>query len=72
MTTVAVLTFPMTGKNGKTYVFPFLPVMGNVNTCNMVEGLDVTMGRIKERFDELQGNYEISGDIILNFVATED
>ena len=38
----------------------------------MVEGLDVTMGRIKERFDELQGNYEISGDIILNFVATED
>ena len=60
MTTVAVLTFPMTGKNGKTY------------TCNMVEGLDVTMGRIKERFDELQGNYEISGDIILNSVATED
>lgn len=60
MTTVAVLTFPMKCKDGKTY------------TCNMVEGLDITMGRIKERFDLLERKgYEPAGDIVLNFVATE-
>ena len=48
-------------KDGKTY------------TCNMVEGLDITMGRIKERFDDLKrkGN-EPAGDIVLNFVTTEN
>lgn len=61
MNEVAVLTFPMKGKDGKIY------------TCNMVEGLDITMGRIKERFDDLERNgYEPAGDIILNFVATEN
>ena len=60
MTTVAVLTFPMKGKDGKTF------------TCNMVEGLDITMGRIKERFDALEHKgYEPAGDIVLNFVTTE-
>ena len=39
----------------------------------MVEGLDITMGRIKERFDDLKrkGN-EPAGDIVLNFVTTEN
>lgn len=61
MTTVAVLTFPMNGKDGKTY------------TCNMVEGLDITVGRIKERFDDLERKgYVIAGDIVLNFVTTEN
>lgn len=61
MATVAVLTFPMRSKNGKIY------------TCNMVEGLDITMGRIKERFDNLERKgYEPVGDIVLNFVATEN
>lgn len=61
MKTVAVLTFPMKSKGGKTY------------TCNMVEGLDITMGRIKERFDDLERKgYEPAGDIVLNFVTTED
>lgn len=61
MTTVAVLTFPLKGKDGKTY------------TCNMVEGLGITMGRIKERFDDLKcKGYEPAGDIILNFVTTEN
>lgn len=60
MTTVAVLTFHMKSKDGKTY------------TCNMVEGLDITMGRIKERFDDLEcKGYGLSGDIVLNFVRTE-
>lgn len=61
MTTVAVLTFPMKGKDGKTY------------TGNMVEGLDITMGRIKERLDDLKGKgYGPAGDIVLNFVITEN
>ena len=61
MTTVAVLTFPMKGKDGKTY------------TCNMVEGLDITLGRIKERFDNLEKKgCELAGDIVLNFVTTEN
>lgn len=61
MKTVAVLTFPMKSKGVKTY------------TCNMVEGLDITMGRIKERFDDLERKgYEPDGDIVLNFVTTED
>ena len=58
MTTVAVLTFPMRSKDGLKY------------TCNMVEGLDITMGRIKERFDLESQGYELAGDIVLNFVAT--
>ena len=61
MTTVAVLTFPMKSKDGK------------ICTCNMVEGLDITMGRIKERFDDLKRKgYEQAGDIVLNFVITEN
>lgn len=61
MKTVAVLTFPMKSKDGKTY------------TCNMVEGLDITVGRIKERFDDLnRKGYEPTGDIVLNFVTTEN
>ena len=46
---------------------------GKTYTCNMVEGLDITMGRIKERFDDLKrkGN-EPAGDIVLNFVTTEN
>ncbi len=61
MATVAVLTFPMKCKDGKTY------------TCNMVEGLEVSMGRIKERFDDLERKgYAPSGDIVLNFVTIEN
>ena len=61
MTTVAVLTFPMKSKGGKTY------------TCNMVEGLDITMDRIKERFDDLERKgCEPAGDIVLNFVVTDN
>lgn len=61
MAKVAVLTFPIKSKGGKTY------------TCNMVEGLDITIGRIKERFEELERKgYEPSGDIVLNFVTTEN
>ena len=61
MTTVAVLTFPVKSKDGK------------ICTCNMVEGLDITMGRIKERFDDLEHKgYEQAGDIVLNFVTTEN
>ena len=43
---------------------------GLMYTCNMVEGLDITMGRIKERFDLESQGYELAGDIVLNFVAT--
>ena len=61
MTKVAVLTFPMKGNDEKTY------------TCNMVEGLDITMGRIKERFDNLESKgYKPAGDIVLNFVTIEN
>lgn len=61
MTKVAVLTFPLRSKEGMMY------------TCNMVEGLDITMGRIKERFDDLEHQgYKPVGDIVLNFVATEN
>ena len=60
METVAVLTFPMKGKDG------------NPCTCNMVEGLDITFERIKERFDDLNNKgYEPCGDIVLTFVRTE-
>lgn len=60
METVAVLTFHTKSKDGKTY------------TCNMVEGLDITMSRIKERFDDLKRKgCEPAGDIVLNFVTTE-
>ena len=61
MIKVAVLTFPMKCKDGKTY------------TCNMVEGLDITIGRIKERFDNLERKgCEPVGDIVLNFVTAEN
>ena len=61
MAKVAVLTFPMKGMNGVT------------TTCNMVEGLDVTMDRINWRFDDLRKKgFEPTGDIILNFVETDD
>lgn len=61
MEIVAVLTFPMKCKDGKTY------------TCNMVEDLEVSIGRIKERFDDLERKgYEPSGDIVLNFVVTDN
>ena len=61
MTNVAVLTFPMKCKDGE------------ICTCNMVEGLDITMGRIKERFDDLEKKgYVPVGDIVLNFVTTEN
>lgn len=61
MKIVAVLTFPMKSKDGK------------ICTCNMVEGLDITMGRIKERFDDLGSKgYAPVGDIVLNFVTTEN
>ncbi len=60
MAIVAVLTFPMKCKDGE------------VCTCNMVEGLDITMGRIKERFDNLtKEGCVLSGDIVLNFVKVE-
>ena len=60
METVAVLTFPMKGKDG------------NSCTCNMVEGLDITFERIKERFDDLKNKgFEPCGDIVLTFVITE-
>ena len=46
---------------------------GKICTCNMVEGLDITMGRIKERFDDLERKgYAPVGDIVLNFVTTEN
>lgn len=61
MARVAVLTFPMKGKNGVT------------TTCNMVEELNVPLGRINERFDDLRRKgFEPVGDIILNFVETEE
>ena len=61
MKTVAVLTFPMKGKDGKTY------------TCNMVEDLDITLGKINERFDDMiRAGHEPAGDIVLNFVITEN
>lgn len=61
MARVAVLTFPMKGKNGVT------------TTCNMVEGLNVPLDRINERFDDLRRKgFEPEGDIILNFVENED
>ena len=61
MKTVAVLTFPMKSKDGK------------ICACNMVEGLDITMGRIKERFDDLESKgYAPVGDIVLNLVTTEN
>ena len=61
MTKVAVLTFPMKSKDGV------------IRTCNMVEGLDITMGRIKERFEDLERIADVrAGDIILNFVSTEN
>ena len=61
MAKVAVLTFPVKSKDGK------------ICTCNMVEGLDITMGRIKERFDDLEKKgYAPAGDIVLNFVTTEN
>ncbi len=61
MARVAVLTFPMKGKNGIT------------TTCNMVEDLEVTMDRINWRFDDLKKKgFEPVGDIILNFVETDD
>ena len=61
MAKVAVLTFPMKGKNDSIY------------TCNMVESLDVTLGRINWRFDDLEEKgFEPAGDIILNFVETDD
>ena len=61
MAKVAVLTFPMKSKDGE------------IRTCNMVEGLDITMGRIKERFEDLERIADVrAGDIILNFVSTEN
>lgn len=46
---------------------------GVTTTCNMVEGLDVTMDRINWRFDDLRKKgFEPTGDIILNFVETDD
>lgn len=42
MARVAVLTFPMKGKNGVTI------------TCNMVEELNVPLDRINERVDDLR------------------
>ena len=44
MAKVAVLTFPMKSKDGQ------------IRTCNMVEGLDITMGRIKERFEDFDAS----------------
>ena len=39
----------------------------------MVEGLDITIGRIKERFDDMVcRGYVPAGDIVLNFVVAED
>jgi hypothetical protein len=60
METVAVFSFKMNGKVPGTF------------TCNLVDGLDITLGRIKERFDEMEklGLYPQS-DIVLNFVVTE-
>jgi len=61
MARVAVLTFPVEGKNRVT------------TTCNMVEDLNVPLGRINEQFDDLRGKgFELVGDIILNFVETEE
>ena len=46
---------------------------GKTGTCNMVEGLDITMGRIKERFDDLERKgYVPAGDIVLTFAAIEN
>ena len=61
MARVAVLTFPMKGKNDRIY------------TCNMVESMDVTLERINWRFNDLaKKGREPAGDIILNFVETDD
>lgn len=61
METVAVLTFHVKGEDGKTY------------TCNMVEGFDITVCRIKGRFEDLEcKGYKIVGDIVLNFVTAEN
>jgi len=39
----------------------------------MVEGLDITVCRIKGRFDDLESEgYKPVGDIVLNFVTTDD
>ena len=60
MARVAVLTSPLKGKKG-------------VTTCNMVEELNVPLGRINERFDDLRRKgFEPVSDIILNFVETEE
>lgn len=60
MRTVAVFTFPMRGKDGKTH------------TCNTVDNLEITINEVKQRFDELEKRgYERAGDIILNFVKLQ-
>ena len=47
--------------------------MRMTNICNMVEGLDITVCRIKGRFDDLESEgYKPVGDIVLNFVTTDD
>jgi len=61
MNIVAVLTIPVEDSKGR------------VTTCNMVEALDISLGRIKERFDNLkESGYNQAGEIILNFVKIDE
>ena len=55
--TKAVLTFTVIDKHGEKTV------------CNMIEPLDITLARVHERIDDLFQSFDLTGNIILQFVV---
>ena len=57
--TKAVLTFTVIDKHGEKTV------------CNMIEPLDITLARVHERIDDLFQSFDLTGNIILQFVVED-
>lgn len=58
--TKAVLTLTVVDKHGEKII------------CNMIEPLDVTLGRINERLEDLMKSYCLTGNITLQFVVEDN
>ena len=45
---------------------------GEKTTFNIIEPMSTTLGRIKERLDDVMKCFELTGNVTLQFVAEDD
>lgn len=54
------------------FTFNVIDKHGEKTTCNIVEPLDATLGRIEERIENINQTYDLVGNITLQFVVEDN